>query len=119
MGFHYFNPHGAFGFKNFFCSDWHYGSWWGKHRPKKENKESTIEASLLGTFDSGLGEGSAEIVAHDADGGEPHRAQPAGRCGDVFASRPIDRRLGGLQMGQHLFADPGRHQGVSFAAQSL
>ncbi len=67
MGFHYFNPHGAFGFKNFFCSDWHYGSWWGKHRPPREKKESTIEASLLGTFDSGLGEGSAEIVAHDAD----------------------------------------------------
>ena len=63
MGFH-FNGHGAFGFKNYFCSDWHHGSWWGKHKPKKD---STIEASLLGTFDSGLGEGSAEIVAHDAD----------------------------------------------------
>ncbi|MGE3160191.1 MAG: choice-of-anchor I family protein, partial [Xanthobacteraceae bacterium] len=61
----------GFGFFDFF--DWgHHGNHHhddhGNHGPGHggpDNDDSQIELSLLATFDSALGEGAAEIVAHD------------------------------------------------------
>lgn len=62
FGFGGFN-HGFHGF------GFGFGFWQPRERVevKEPGKNATIEASLLGTFDSGLGEGAAEIVAHDPE----------------------------------------------------
>ncbi|MCG8561630.1 MAG: hypothetical protein MI824_17675, partial [Hyphomicrobiales bacterium] len=52
-----------------FHRDWDDDDLYGLPKSASDHKESDaqIELSVIGTFDSGLGEDSAEIVAHDPE----------------------------------------------------
>lgn len=64
MGYQFFNffSHDAF---HRYCNAWKYFDHHFKH--PHHTPDAKIDANYVGTFDSGLGEGAAEIVAHDPE----------------------------------------------------